>query len=1246
MHKDTFAVSKRRFLFFVGLLAWLCVRSPACTMADPFTDALTHILDSRVVALNEWQFHQPDVPGGESPPFTDQNWPTVHPGYVWHGENTKVWFRTRIVVPEKVAGISTEGAPLYLQIGVDDDGEVYVNGELRDSFHWDEGNVLLTAHAHPGETLLIAVHGINGPGDGRLMFSRLVYGLPAAWQPHFEWVQDELHFLQQLEGQVSPSESATIQKTIAQAEGEVDIAHLIQLPLERSSAQLANAHHTLMQLRPLLQGYALYYVGHAHIDMNWLWQWPETISVCKNTWASAMKLMQEFPDFCFVQSQPGAYVPIEHRYPQEFAEIQQAVQRGQWNPVSGFWDESDTNMPSGEALARSLFLGQRYFYKHFGRYAVTGWLPDSFGHSWQVPQLLRNVGIKNYYHTRCNDGIYFSWWESPDGSRVLKASTDSYDEPVTVDEMVRPWQIKNRFGLKKALVVFGVGDHGGGPTRQMILEGKRLQENPLMPSIHFCTADTFFQMLLSDPNTAHLPVVDRDLQYTFTGCYTTHADIKKAVRSNENALYTAEAISSLACMNGIPYPIKGFEEAWAPTAFAQFHDIMCGSAIHSTYPWMESYLTPAHQWAQQQTTKALQALTAHVNTRGAKMGERPVVVWNSLSFPCTAPVRVDTPHASSFHSVRDAEGHYVPAQALDNHTLLFVAHKVPGFGHRLFFLSPKSVRTHLHMAHATHSPQGGEIVLENQFLHVEIDPITGLIAQIRDMRTGRAIFSAPANLLQVLGDQGNAWDINYTGQEVRLTTQGAQVQLISRGPACAIVRVTHQLDRSTYTQDISLYDGLDWVVVTNDFQWHEHGQMLKVAFPLAMKHPRLQVSIPYGNIQRPDNGLENPGQKWMDMTDFTPPDVASATPLNLQPWFNSDSNSDFDSQQRGYPRALFPAPGVHRLGSLQIPVLLHGNAPGADNIACAQQVLPIPPHAKGNTLLLVGAGALGAQGGFLRLTLANGHEVTQTIGFGDWVTGNAPDNTNVMDFSYRLIGGGASSEHTPAHLWMIQVRLPPQQRVVRITLPQNPLLHIFAATIATVRQGRPLWGVTFLNDSKYGNDANGPMFRLSLLRSSNNPDPNPDEGEQKFSYAIVPHIGDWRTNRAEELGLEFNISLQAVAATSHSPHSRGSWLELTAANGSGDLVVGAFKHCEDGPGYILRFFETQNHDTVAHLRFSAPVEVTQTDILERPLPEGFRAKGRVFSLPVGHNKIITLHILGLPDAGSAPAPNPPLPEPE
>ncbi|MDQ2733042.1 MAG: hypothetical protein M3Y56_15405, partial [Armatimonadota bacterium] len=613
------------FLFTVFLLA--ATHQPA--QADPLTDGLNQLANGEfmTVPLTAWKFHQPAADGGEAVALDDSTWQPVEPGFEWQGENSQVWFRTRYVVSAAINGVSTEGNALRLEVGMDDDGVIYIDGKLATRFHWDEGHTALAEHAHPGQVFNIALRGINAVGPhGGLLKAQVVYDSLGAVQPAFGRYRRDLQFAQNLESQLTVAQQQQAHQTLMLSESQVDLEALRTHDWLQAGLALAAAQKSLMTLAPITRQYDVYYVGHSHIDMNWLWTWPDTIDTCHRTWDSALNLMDQFPDFGFVQSQPGAYVPIQQQFPDEFKRMQAAAQRGQWDPVGGLWDEADTNMPSGEALARSMFLGQRYFKANFGQYAKTGWLPDSFGHSWQLPQLMQGVGIENFYHMRAGDSIHLSWWQSPDGSRVLKANTDgSYNEPVTPDQLLRPWQNEKSLGVKEALVIFGVGDHGGGPTRDMILQGKEFQSDPLFPKVHFLTADAYFQHLRNEAEVQELPVVDTDLQYVAVGCYTTHADMKKAVRSSENNLYSDEVFSSLASMAGQPYPVAAFEEAWKPTAFAQFHDIMCGSAIHSTYDWMPEQLAPAFMFEAAQAAKSLAAITATVDTSGSRAGERPVV---------------------------------------------------------------------------------------------------------------------------------------------------------------------------------------------------------------------------------------------------------------------------------------------------------------------------------------------------------------------------------------------------------------------------------------------------------------------------------------------------------------------------------------------------------------------------------------------------------------------------------------------
>lgn len=1232
--------ARRKPFFLLAALFFVvpflsCLAAPRL-WADALTDKLALLAAAQVVPqpLDQWRFHKPDVSGGEAPIFDDSSWPMVAPGFTWAGENSSVWFRTRYVVPETIGGVPTRGAALRLDMGMDDDAEVYVNGKFLLKFNWDAGQMTLTDHVQPGQVFLLAVRGINGPGTGGLRHARLVYSLFA---PLERYVRDA-QFVDRISASMPPAVQVKARATLAASEGALDMPALEAKDYAKAGVSLSAARQTLLSLAPQTRAYDVYYVGHAHIDMNWLWTWPETVDVCHRTWDSAMHLMDLYPDFGFVQSQPGAYSAIQSQFPAEFAQMQQSAKGGQWDTVGGLWDESDTNMPSGEGLARSLFLGQRYFKANFGHYARTGWLPDSFGHSWQVPQLLQEAGLENFYHTRCGDGIRYAWWQSPDGSRVLKANTDSYDEPITPEQMSRPWDMERGYGLKEALIVFGVGDHGGGPTREMIDQGKDFQADPLFPRVHFVTADAYFQHLRSLPNIQSLPVVDTDLQYTFTGCYTTHADLKKAVRSSENNLYAGEVFSSLAAMSGQPYPVAGFADAWKPTAFAQFHDIMCGSAIHSTYDWMHQQLAPAFAFESAQTGRALSALTTHVDTRGGRAGEQAVVVWNSLSFARTDIARLTVNDASRYRWVRDAAGALLPAQALDAHTVGFVASNVPAFGHKSYFLGRYPVGETAIVVEPVARETAASFVLENPFLRVVVAKDTGLIVSLYDKKMKRGMIPAgrPANVLQVLGDNGSAWDIGYTGEQHLLTT-GADVTLVANGPVCAVVRVTHTFGKSTFTQDVTLWGELPRLDVPTTVDWHEHGQLLKVLFPLAMTHPAARVGIPYGSIERPTTGQENPGQKWMDVSEVRAAPVAGAASLDLSGLFNQDSAVSFDAQKRGYPSALMPPAGVHLYGAARVPFRLAA-AGGLNIVACDGQAVPVPAAGRaGNTLFLLGAGAPGSQGGALTFVRADGSRVPVPFTLGDWVVGGAGRNEDALALDYRLSDTGTEERAARPHFWIAAVPVPMGAPVVRVLLPHNPAAHLFALTLGRAAPPAPLYGLSVLNDSKYGSDTNGDTFRLTLLRSSHDPDPNPDEGLQTFTYSLLPHAGDWRTGRSEQAGLAMNVPLYAVAAAAHAGSLAAPPVSLS---GGPDLVVGALKHCEDGPGYVLRLFETQGHNAVARLSFSVPVHVQETDLLERPVHKRALTTsvgGRTVSFPVGHDQIVTLRITGLPDAGRVPS---------
>ena len=1196
----------------LSVLLAVCSVASADSLTDRLDSLSTNLVNQFSVSLDHWRFNQPDVPGGQRPDFDDSAWQAIATGFSWHGENTKVWFRARVTIPATVAGQSVAGLPVRIELGMDDDGELYVDGQLREAFHWDDGRYTLTEHAQPGQTYDIAVRGINGPGDGQFHFARLCFDV----LPQFNQYLNETKFVSMLSGRVPAAEQSTLTQALNASEAEIQFTEITPANIETVRSQLQRAQADLAPIATITRQYDTYYIGHSHIDMNWLWTWPDTIDTCHRTWNSAMTLMEQFPQFRYVQSQPGAYVPIEEMYPSEFANMQVKAATGQWDPVGGLWDESDTDIPSGEGLAMSFLIGQSFFKEHFGMYAITGWLPDSFGHTWQLPQIMRLAGISYYYHMRCGNGMPFTWWEAPDGSRVLKANTPNYDDNPQLSQLAEPVQNQSSYDLPQSLVVFGVGDHGGGPTREQILHIESFQDDPLLPQVHFTSADDFFKQLASQPATASLPIVDTGLQYIFEGCYTTHADMKKAIRSSENNLYSAQVLSSFAAMMGQPYPLDAFRAAWKPTTFAQFHDIACGSAIHSTYDWMHEQLAPAFKFEKQQTADSLRFLSDSVDTRGS--GDNPIVVWNTLAFARDDVVKVPLPGAGEFHSVVDAQGHAFPAQVMDGTNLVFVARGVPAFGHAVYFPGAASATPD----GLTLQDTGDRYEAHTPDFTLQISKRTGAIVQLYSKPAAWNVFgnARSANLLELLGDKGNAWIIQYTGED-KVLAQQADVSVVEQGPVFARVRVQHKSAKSTFTQDIVIYGALPRIDIPTTINWQEEHQLLKILFLVNAPHSEVSAQIPFASTVFPGNSQECPGQKWMDVSQTVPQPVEDATPLDLSPLFNARRTDNFDGTGHSFVAQQLPAAGILKLGFNRVPFTWPGNTGQSDSVSASGQQLDLPAGIQGDTLYLLACSVNSGRWTDIGFKLADGTVESRAFPLNDWVVGGYPDDAVGLTFPSWQTPDGIGGI-TP-HMWIVQVPFP--KGATALVLPHDPDVRLFAATIGTAPSDLVPHGLSILNDSKYGFDETNGLFRLTALRSSSEPDPHPDQGMQEFTYSLYPHADSWQAAHTDEQALGLNIPLLATVATAHSPTARIPGLSVTNLGG-GDLIVTALKQSEDGHGFIVRFYEADGHDTQAQVAFDQPMRVEQTDILERPLAQqSVNVQGNLATLPVGHNQIVTLH---------------------
>lgn len=651
---------------------------------------------------------------------------------------------------------------------------------------------------------------------------------------------------------------------------------------------------------------SVHLVGHAHIDMNWLWRWPETIQVCIDTFRQAIRFMDEFPDFKFSQSQASCYAAIEKYEPDLFRDIQRAVRAGKWNVVGGTWTESDTNLSSGEALSRSFLLAQRYFAAKLGVRARVGWLPDGFGHVAQLPQILQSAGIEYFYHMRTSPpNVQLYWWEGPDGSRVLAKTGQGYSDRVTPAVRNEPARLPP--DVASQMFVYGVGDHGGGPTRRDIETALSFGKSPLYPRIQFSSADEYFDRV--KPRAAKLPVHRGELQFIFEGCYTSVSHIKKGNRDLENDLQSAEAVATASLLTGKSWPSTELTEAWRTLVFNEFHDILPGSAIHESNLDSRARYFHASNIVRNVHNGAMRAVAERINLPRIPNDTMPVVVFNPVAWLRSDVVVAElvlTTGPLNDVVVTDDNGNVVSAQIVrtrqfdaDIHIWVqFTALDVPGVGYRTFYVRP--LRSDVGTLSITHwaspypdypdmqsepasvSPSAlierNGLTISNRFAQISFDSKVGTIKSLRPRRkdgaAGRNILARRgANRLVVYLERAHgmsAWNIDPAAKGPFDVTVVTAARIVQEGPESIAVRSEYEWGRSRFVLTTTIHADTPRIDSHLVVEWLEKGTgstdapMLKVQFAVPGKPRKLHCDVPFAVVDRP-TCREVPAQKWVDV---------------------------------------------------------------------------------------------------------------------------------------------------------------------------------------------------------------------------------------------------------------------------------------------------------------------------------------------------------------------------------------------
>lgn len=663
-------------------------------------------------------------------------------------------------------------------------------------------------------------------------------------------------------------------------------------------------------------------IGNAHLDVVWLWPWQEGYQEARATFASILDRMDEYPDFVFTCDQVLLLAWVEEQDPQLFERIRHRVAEGRWVNTGGWWVEADCNLPVGESFVRQGLYGQRFLAERFGRIASVGMNVDPFGHTGMLPAILTGQRMDAYCFLRPmahEKGLPQNLfrWRSPDGSEVLgfRIPFEYQSSRETVDRHLEKALVEFAPSTPESMVFYGVGNHGGGPTVRQIDTIHRLDRMGSFGTLTMSSPERYFADM-RERGVDDLPVVTSDLQHHAAGCYSAHSGIKQWQRRAQAALLVAERWAVVAAArDGIAYPREDLERAWKQVLLNQVHDVLPGSAIEAAYDDSRDQLGEAVAVAKRITARSHAVIARRVQVP-LDPRTQPVLVFNHHPWPVTASIELHLGVGMELDPARvtDANGSPVPSQAIASRSqvgrkagaaLVFRA-ELPPFGFRRYALhlvpggtfaagavgnTPRvagRAEPASGVAAAPPAPYSAaeqhadrvpaptpvavvgehETVLDNGGIRAVLDHRTGWFCSLLDRRTGVDLMrGARGEHLQICRDPTDTWGhrvITYAWPGAPMET--TRVLLRENGPYRAAVRVERRWHGSRMAEEFLLTRDGDAIEVRVELDWQERAHLLKLRVPLALTDPVGTIEVPFGSIERPVDGAEQPGQSWLDLT--------------------------------------------------------------------------------------------------------------------------------------------------------------------------------------------------------------------------------------------------------------------------------------------------------------------------------------------------------------------------------------------
>lgn len=633
-------------------------------------------------------------------------------------------------------------------------------------------------------------------------------------------------------------------------------------------------------------------VGHTHIDVAWLWRLRQTRDKTSRSFATVLKLMEEYPDYRFMSSQAQLYEFIRQEHPAIFARIRESVRQGRWEPEGGMWVEADTNLSSGESLVRQFLVGKRFFRNAFGADCKILWLPDVFGYSAALPQIMKQCGINYFMTTKISWNEYDKLpydtflWRGIDGSEVLthfistmdtvKEEKDwitTYNGDLNPSQVIGCWQRYQQKDLNRdVLFAFGHGDGGGGPTHGMLERGRRMHMGiEGCPKVEFQFARDYFDRLQKDiAGRKRLPRWVGELYFEHhRGTLTAQASAKRWNRRSEFLYHDLETLESLVNLDHLSsYPSAALLEGWKVILLNQFHDILPGSSIREVYEDSQKQYEDLHRTGGRMLEKALQQASRRVG-----LARDSLLLFNTLGFSRREVAEMQRPQHTGFLLRDPQSGAVLPWQKTFDGKIIFTSPEVPAKGYCAISVEAGEQRQTTPLTATLRE-------MHTPFFDLTFDEAMQ-IASLIDRRTGRSVApqGEPLNRLIVYEDrpfEHRAWNVQaYYTEKSWVLSDVSHAEVLECGPVRAVVLVERKFLHSVIRQYITAYAELDRIDIRNEIDWDDSYLLLKADFSVDVNAVKATFDIQFGNIERVthENTLwdfaqfESCAHKWADLSD-------------------------------------------------------------------------------------------------------------------------------------------------------------------------------------------------------------------------------------------------------------------------------------------------------------------------------------------------------------------------------------------